>query len=150
MAGCSLHRVACKINCIREEFPFMQKSDSLLQHSRGNQYNGQLLIRKEVTRLKESEGLQLAYNWPLLMRDLRGKQLNLIESSCWMLYVQQLEVSQSSTVIMLQQRSSGFECVFVVILSCIVPQSINLFSFLLTTLWQSPRLCWAIGQWGWA
>lgn len=60
----------------------MQKSDSLLQHTRGNQYNGHLLIRKEVTKLKDAEGLQLAYNQPLLMRDLRGKQLNPTENPC--------------------------------------------------------------------
>lgn len=44
----------------------MQKSDSFLQQTGGKQYNGHMLICKEVTKLKDILGLQLAYQLVLI------------------------------------------------------------------------------------
>lgn len=44
----------------------MQKHNLFLQHIGGKQYNGHMLIYKEITQLNDILGLQLAYKLVLI------------------------------------------------------------------------------------
>ena len=127
MAGFCVHCVACKIHPTRGEFSCMQKSDSFLQHTGGKRYNGHMLICKEVTKLKDILGLQLAYQSVLINEgSLRKAVKPHAESLCWMLMGRRLNLVTVILTFCISREVQGLGFgVFLVVISCIVPQSIN-------------------------